>query len=35
MIDGKRVKWAYFGAMLIAFERWQFRLELIAPNDET
>jgi hypothetical protein len=27
-------EWADFGAMLLAFEGWQFRLELLDPSDE-
>jgi hypothetical protein len=34
IIDGKRVEWTDFGAVLIAFEGWQFRLELLDPSDE-
>jgi hypothetical protein len=34
IIDGQRVEWADFGAMLLSFEGWQFRLELLDPTDE-
>ncbi|WP_321794998.1 hypothetical protein [Caballeronia sp. J97] len=34
IIDGRRVDWQDFGAMLLAFEGWQFRLELLDPSDE-
>jgi hypothetical protein len=28
------VEWNDFGAILMAFEGWQFRLELLDPSDE-
>jgi hypothetical protein len=34
IIDGRRVDWRDFGAMLLAFEGWQFRLELLDPSGE-
>jgi len=34
VIDGRRVDWDDFGTMLMAFEGWQFRLELFDPSDE-
>nr|WP_244195436.1 hypothetical protein [Caballeronia arationis] len=34
IIDGRRVEWNDFGAMLLAFEGWHFRLELLDPSDE-
>jgi hypothetical protein len=34
VIDGRRVEWNDFGAILMAFEGWQFRLELLDPSDE-
>ncbi|MGT2477340.1 DUF7713 domain-containing protein [Paraburkholderia terrae] len=34
VVDGKRVDWTDFGAMLMAFEGWQFRIELVDPSDE-
>nr|WP_227747327.1 hypothetical protein [Paraburkholderia franconis] len=32
LIDGRRVDWTEFGAMLMAFEGWQFRIELVDPR---
>jgi len=34
IIDGWRIEWSDFGAMLLAFERWQFRLDLIFSTEE-
>jgi hypothetical protein len=34
IIDGRRIEWAEFGAMLLAFEGWQFRFEMFDPSDE-
>ena len=34
IIDRRRVEWTDFGAMLMAFEGWQFRLELLDPSNE-
>jgi len=34
IIDGRRVEWDDFGAMLLAFEGWRFRLEMLDPSDE-
>ncbi|MEX3934260.1 hypothetical protein AB4Y32_21110 [Paraburkholderia phymatum] len=34
VIDGRRVDWSDFGAMLMAFEGWQFRIDLVDPGDE-
>nr|WP_235516615.1 hypothetical protein [Caballeronia cordobensis] len=34
IIDGQRIKWNDLGAMLLAFEGWQFRLEMLDPSDE-
>ena len=34
VIDGRRFDWTDFGAMLMAFEGWQFRIELVDPSDE-
>ncbi|SOE86995.1 hypothetical protein SAMN05446935_7538 [Burkholderia sp. YR290] len=34
IIDGKRVDWPAFGAMLMQFEGWQFRIALVDPSDE-
>lgn len=34
VVDGRRVDWTDFGAMLLAFEGWQFRIERVDPSDE-
>ncbi|SAK61280.1 hypothetical protein AWB76_03050 [Caballeronia temeraria] len=34
IIDGRRIEWNDLGAMLSAFEGWQFRLEMLDPGDE-
>ena len=34
IIDGRRIEWEDLGAMLLAFEGWQFRLEMLDPSDE-
>lgn len=34
IIDGRRLDWTDFGAMLMQFEGWQFRIELVDPSDE-
>ncbi len=34
VIDGRRVDWTDFGAMLMAFEGWQFQVDLVDPSDE-
>ncbi|WP_445344300.1 DUF7713 domain-containing protein [Caballeronia humi] len=34
IIDGRRIEWNDLGAMLLAFEGWQFRLEMLDPSDE-
>ena len=34
VIDGRRVGWTDFGAILMAFEGWQFRMEVVDPSDE-
>jgi hypothetical protein len=34
VVDGRRIDWNDFGAMLMAFEGWQFRVELVDPSDE-
>jgi hypothetical protein len=34
IIDGRRIEWADFGAMLLAFEGWQFRFEMFDPSVE-
>lgn len=34
IIDGRRIESDELGAMLLAFEGWQFRLEMLDPSDE-
>ena len=34
VIDGKPITWDAFGHMLMSFEGWQFRMELLDPSDE-
>jgi len=34
IIGGRRIEWNDLGAMLLAFEGWQFRLEMLDPSDE-
>ncbi len=34
IIDGKEVSWDQFGRMLMTFEGFQFRMEIIDPTDE-
>ncbi|MBT2792839.1 DUF7713 domain-containing protein [Paraburkholderia strydomiana] len=34
VIDGRRIAWDDFGEMLMMYEGWQFRLELIDPSEE-
>jgi hypothetical protein len=34
IVDGRRIEWDSLGAMLLAFEGWQFRLEMLDPSDE-
>ena len=34
IIDGRRVNWTDFDAMLMLFEGWQFRFELVDPADD-
>lgn len=33
-IDGEQVTWNEFGKMLMSFEGWQFKLDMIDPSDE-
>ena len=33
-IDGRPVSWEAFGQMLLSFEGWQFKLEIIDPSDD-
>lgn len=35
VIDGKEVTWEDFGRMLMSFEGWQFRMDLIDRSEET
>jgi hypothetical protein len=35
LVDGRVVNWEAFGALLMAFEGWQFRLEMVDPADES
>lgn len=35
VIDGQEVSWSKFGRMLMTFEGWQFRLELLDRSDES
>lgn len=34
VIDGREVPWDDFGRMLMAFDGWQFKLEIVDRNDE-
>lgn len=34
IIDGREVLWEQFGRMLMTFEGWQFRMEIVDPSDE-
>lgn len=34
VIDGQEISWEDFGRMLMAFEGWQFKLELVDPSEE-
>jgi hypothetical protein len=34
VIDGQAVRWEQFGRMLLTYEGFQFRLELVDPSDE-
>lgn len=34
VIDGKEVKWEEFGRMLMNFEGWQFRLNILDKSEE-
>ena len=34
VIDGRTVTWDQFGHMLMTFEGWQFRMEIVDPSDE-
>ncbi|TCG02802.1 hypothetical protein BZM27_53150 [Paraburkholderia steynii] len=32
VVDGKEIRWGDFGRMLMAFEGWQFRLDITDPK---
>ncbi len=34
VIDGREISWDKFGEMLMAFEGWNFKLEIIEPSDD-
>jgi hypothetical protein len=34
VIDGKEISWERFGRMVMGFEGWQFRLEILDPSEE-
>lgn len=34
VIDGREITWDDFGRMLMAFEGWQFKLEIVDPSEE-
>lgn len=34
VIDGREISWEEFGRMLMAFEGWQFKLEIVDRSDE-
>jgi hypothetical protein len=34
VIDGREVSWEDFGRMLMTFEGWQFRMEIVDPSEE-
>jgi hypothetical protein len=34
VIDGREITWEQFGKMLMTFEGWQFKLELLDRSDE-
>ena len=34
IVDGREISWEQFGQMLMTFEGWQFKLEIIDPSDE-
>lgn len=35
VIDGREVTWEQFGRMLMTFEGWQFKMELLDRSDES
>jgi len=34
VVDGREISWDEFGEMLMSFEGWQFKLEIIDPSDQ-
>jgi hypothetical protein len=34
LIDGQDISWEDFGRMLMSFEGWQFKLEIVDPSDD-
>lgn len=34
VVDGQELSWEDFGQMLMAFEGWQFKLEIRDPSDD-
>jgi hypothetical protein len=34
VIDGREITWDDFGRMLMVFEGWQFKLEIVDPSEE-
>jgi hypothetical protein len=34
VIDGREITWEQFGKMLMTFEGWQFKLQLLDRSDE-
>ena len=34
VVDGREISWEDFGSMLMSFEGWQFKLEILDPSDE-
>ena len=34
VVDGREISWEDFGQMLMSFEGWQFKLEILDPGDE-
>lgn len=34
VVDGREISWEEFGRMLMAFEGWQFKLEISDPSEE-
>jgi hypothetical protein len=33
-IDGREISWEDFGRILMSFEGWQFKLEIVDPSDD-